>query len=240
MGLWGLYEYSTTQPIIWRLHWCSPFFWFYAIFENRHSKLIDAFFANRKLIKLFFFPYRDVYINGYTIPAGSHVIPLINSVHMDPNLWDRPEEFNPRRFLDNEGKVRKPEYFMPFGVGRRMCLGDVLARMELFLFFASFMHSFNMSLPEGQPLPSLKGNVGVTITPESFKVVLTPRPLQAMANTPDQSPIRNFGSNWSTPETSESRAKEIDTKPWDFQYVFQHHYNVMVVEEHGFVPVTRQ
>lgn len=55
MGLWGLYEYSTTQPIIWRLHWCSPFFWFYAIFENRHSKLIDAFFANRPLIKLFFF-----------------------------------------------------------------------------------------------------------------------------------------------------------------------------------------
>lgn len=97
---------------------------------------------------------------------------------MDPNLWEKPEEFNPRRFLDSEGKVRKPEYFIPFGVGRRMCLGDVLARMELFLFFASFMHSFNITLPEGQPLPSLKGNVGATITPETFKVCLTPRPLK--------------------------------------------------------------
>lgn len=96
---------------------------------------------------------------------------------MDPNLWDKPEEFNPSRFVDSEGKVRKPEYFIPFGVGRRMCLGDILAKMELFLFFASFIHTFNMTLPEGHPMPSLKGNVGATITPESFYVCLTPRPL---------------------------------------------------------------
>lgn len=125
----------------------------------------------------FWFHCRDVEINGYKIPAGSHVIPLINSVHMDPNLWDKPEEFNPSRFVDSEGKVRKPEYFIPFGVGRRMCLGDILAKMELFLFFSSFMHTFNITLPEGHPMPSLKGNVGATITPESFNVCLTPRPL---------------------------------------------------------------
>ncbi|XP_037936336.1 cytochrome P450 18a1 [Teleopsis dalmanni] len=140
-------------------------------------------------------PTRDVEVNGYKIPAGSHVIPLINSVHMDPNLWDKPEEFNPRRFLDSEGKVRKPEYFIPFGVGRRMCLGDVLARMELFLFFASFMHCFNITLPEGQPLPSLKGNVGATITPESFKVCLTPRPLVLNSTVAEPHHMRNVGSN---------------------------------------------
>lgn len=120
----------------------------------------------------------DVQLEGYTIPAGSHVIPLINSIHMDPKLWDRPEDFNPRRFIDPEGKVRKPAYFMPFGVGRRMCLGDTLARMELFLFFSTLMHSFDMRLPEGEAMPSLKGNVGVTITPQLFRVCLTPRPLK--------------------------------------------------------------
>lgn len=140
-----------------------------------------------------FCSYRDVELNGYTIPAGSHVIPLINSVHMDPTLWEKPEEFRPARFIDAEGKVRKPEYFIPFGVGRRMCLGDVLARMELFLFFASFMHCFDIALPEGQPLPSLKGNVGATITPESFKVCLKRRPLAPTANEPHQQ--RNVGSN---------------------------------------------
>lgn len=135
--------------------------------------------------------YRDIEINGYKIPAGSHVVPLINSVHMDPNLWDNPEEFNPSRFLDTEGKVRKPEFFIPFGVGRRKCLGDILARMELFLFFSSLAHTFNISLPEGQPMPSLKGNVGVTISPQSFKICLTPRPLNVE---PEHENLRNVGS----------------------------------------------
>lgn len=119
--------------------------------------------------------YRDIILHGYTIPAGSHVIPLINKVHKDPNLWHNPEEFNPNRFIDAEGRVRRPEYFMPFGVGRRKCLGDVLARMELFLFFSTLAHSFNIELPHGADLPSLRGNVGVTITPHAFSVCLKPR-----------------------------------------------------------------
>lgn len=125
---------------------------------------------------------------------------------MDPKLWDLPEEFNPRRFIDAEGKIKKPAFFMPFGVGRRMCLGDVLARMELFLFFSTFMHSFDMRLPDGESMPSLKGNVGVTITPETFKVCLTPRPLTDAPAAPavpppcnDSSevidPLRNVGSS---------------------------------------------
>lgn len=56
-------------------------------------------------------------------------------------------------------------------------LGDVLAKMEIFLFFATIAHSFDIVLPPGDLMPSLKGNVGVTITPSSFKVCLTPRPL---------------------------------------------------------------
>lgn len=97
---------------------------------------------------------------------------------MDPNLWDKPDEFNPSRFLDAEGNVHKPDFFIPFGVGRRRCLGDVLARMELFLFYASIMHTFTIELPENEPLPSLKGIIGVTISPQAFRVKLIPRPLQ--------------------------------------------------------------
>ncbi|CAG2068574.1 unnamed protein product, partial [Timema podura] len=88
---------------------------------------------------------------------------------MDPTLWDEPERFQPTRFLSAEGKVTKPEFFLPFGVGRRMCLGDVLARMELFLFFSSLLHVFHLEVPQGEPLPSLKGNAGVTVTPDPCK-----------------------------------------------------------------------
>ena len=57
--------------------------------------------------------------------------------------------------------------------GRRMCLGDVLARMELFLFFSSVLHLFHLELPKDQPLPSLRGNAGITVTPDTYKVVVT-------------------------------------------------------------------
>lgn len=57
-----------------------------------------------------------------------------------------------------------------------MCLGDVLARMELFEFVSSLLHTFHLT-PEGGALPSLKATTGVTLTPEDFKVSLTLRPL---------------------------------------------------------------
>ncbi|EFN88284.1 cytochrome P450 18a1 [Harpegnathos saltator] len=142
---------------------------------------------------------RDVTLGGYHIPAGSQVVPLLYAVHMNPELWDEPEAFRPERFLTAEGKVHKPECFMPFGVGRRMCLGDVLARMEIFLFFSSLMHSFDMRLPEGASLPNLRGNVGVTITPDPFKVCMIKRNFdipECDANDIAVSgPLRNIGSH---------------------------------------------
>ncbi|XP_066995612.2 cytochrome P450 18a1 [Anabrus simplex] len=137
---------------------------------------------------------RDVYLNGFKIPKHTQVVPLLHAIHMDPNLWDEPEKFRPSRFLSAEGKVTKPEFFLPFGVGRRMCLGDVLARMELFLFFSSLLHVFHMELPADQPLPSLKGNTGVTVTPDSYKVCLVQRPLDGEFDfLTDSSSLRNVG-----------------------------------------------
>lgn len=140
--------------------------------------------------------FSDVNLNGFTIPAGAQIVPLLHAVHMDPELWAEPNDFRPARFITAEGKVTRPEYFMPFGVGRRMCLGDVLAKMELFLFFSSIMHSFDIKLPDGDKLPNLKGNAGITITPDSFKVCLIQRQLNITLCPNDSSgPLRNIGSH---------------------------------------------
>jgi len=112
---------------------------------------------------------------------------------MDPNLWDKPNEFNPNRFINAEGNVHRPEYFIPFGVGRRMCLGNILARVELFMFFSSIMHTFDISLPQGADLPSLKGNPGVTISPERFAVCLKERVIEQVSD--ELAPLRAFGAN---------------------------------------------
>lgn len=113
---------------------------------------------------------------GFRIPKNAHVIPLLYTVHMNPDYWNNPEEFRPERFLSADcTKVIKPEHFIPFGVGQRMCLGDNLAEKEFFLFFSILMQQFDIQNPHGVPLPGLKGIVGVTVTPEAFEVVFHSR-----------------------------------------------------------------
>ncbi|KFP81921.1 Cytochrome P450 2U1, partial [Apaloderma vittatum] len=81
-------------------------------------------------------------LQGYTIPKGSVIVPNLWSVHRDPNIWEKPDDFQPSRFLDENGQLIKKEAFIPFGMGKRVCMGEQLAKMELFLIFASLMQSF--------------------------------------------------------------------------------------------------
>ncbi|XP_045615902.1 cytochrome P450 2L1 [Procambarus clarkii] len=92
----------------------------------------------------------DMYLKGYFIPKGSWVFGLTLSCHEDPKYWEKPEQFNIDRFLDAEGNFApQKEGFLPFGVGRRSCLGEALARMELYIFTAAILQNFSFSAPEG-------------------------------------------------------------------------------------------
>lgn len=57
-------------------------------------------------------------LQGYTIPKGSVIVPNLWSVHRDPNIWEKPDEFLPSRFLDENGQLIKKETFIPFGMGK--------------------------------------------------------------------------------------------------------------------------
>ncbi|XP_034151480.1 cytochrome P450 2K1-like [Esox lucius] len=92
---------------------------------------------------------RDITFQGYFIKKGTCVIPLLTSVLHDEGEWESPHTFNPAHFLDEQGRFIKKEAFMPFSAGRRVCLGESLARMELFLFFTSLMQHFRFSPPPG-------------------------------------------------------------------------------------------
>lgn len=55
-------------------------------------------------------------------------------MHVDAEHWEKPLEFKPKlHFMDELGQVKKPTSFAPFGFGRRICIGEQLARNDIFL-----------------------------------------------------------------------------------------------------------
>ncbi|XP_025099204.1 cytochrome P450 2U1-like [Pomacea canaliculata] len=113
---------------------------------------------------------QDVKFMDYKLPKGTVIIPCLESVLHDPEIWDEPLAFRPERFLDASGKLIKPEEFIPFSMGRRVCLGEAMARTELFLYLTAMIQRFRFLPPETGELPSLKGIFGLTISPDSYKV----------------------------------------------------------------------
>ncbi|XP_035670477.1 cytochrome P450 2J6-like isoform X1 [Branchiostoma floridae] len=118
----------------------------------------------------------DVELRGYHIPKGTQVCMNLYTVHMDPKYFSEPEVFNPNRFLGDDGKVQKMEAFAPFSAGRRVCIGEQMARNELLIFFTTMMTHFTFKLPEGAPTPDLsKGKLGITLSPPDFEVLAVRR-----------------------------------------------------------------
>lgn len=117
----------------------------------------------------------DTELCGHFIPKGTIVSVNLYSVNMDPKYWEQPEQFKPERWLDGNGDFVKREAFMPFGAGRRACLGEQLAKMELFLFFTTLMQQFTFKMAEGTEHPGIKGNQGITLMPPTYKFTCTRR-----------------------------------------------------------------
>ncbi|XP_035684759.1 cytochrome P450 2U1-like [Branchiostoma floridae] len=116
----------------------------------------------------------DTTFRGYDIPAGMQVLTNLWSAHMDPEYWPDPETFDPRRFLDSDGKVvSRPDSYLPFSAGRRVCLGEQLAKMELFLLFSSLLKHFTLKLPEGVAAPSADDCMG--LSPPTVNMCVTRR-----------------------------------------------------------------
>uniref|UniRef100_A0A087X5V5 Cytochrome P450 2K1-like n=1 Tax=Poecilia formosa TaxID=48698 RepID=A0A087X5V5_POEFO len=92
---------------------------------------------------------RDITIQGHFIKKGTTVYPFLMSVLYDESEWEKPHTFHPSHFLDKDGKFVMKDAFMPFSAGRRVCLGESLARMELFMFFTSLLKHFRFSPAPG-------------------------------------------------------------------------------------------
>ncbi|XP_067412728.1 cytochrome P450 2A13-like [Emydura macquarii macquarii] len=118
---------------------------------------------------------RDTQFQGYTIPKGTEVYPVLGSVHYDPTQFSSPDTFDPRHFLDDNGQFKKSEAFVPFCIGKRYCFGEMLARMELFLFLTSILQNFRFQSPiDPKDIDISPKLVGFATIPHNYEICLVP------------------------------------------------------------------
>ncbi|KAJ0180430.1 hypothetical protein K1T71_003834 [Dendrolimus kikuchii] len=111
----------------------------------------------------------DTYLGNYRIPKGTMVIPLQWAIHMDNDVWEDPEVFRPSRFLSPDGSLLKPQEFIPFQTGKRMCPGDELSRMLASGFVTRLFRCKRIRLASKPPSEEeMQGTVGVTLSPPSM------------------------------------------------------------------------
>jgi cytochrome P450 len=93
----------------------------------------------------------DDVIDGHRIRAGTTVIIPIHHIHHDPRWWPNPEDFDPTRFLGGGGDRPRSAY-LPFGGGRRICIGQSFALMEMVLMAAIMSQRFTFDLMPGHAI----------------------------------------------------------------------------------------
>uniref|UniRef100_A0A8C6Z7E0 Cytochrome P450 2J6-like n=1 Tax=Nothoprocta perdicaria TaxID=30464 RepID=A0A8C6Z7E0_NOTPE len=117
---------------------------------------------------------RDTTLLGYPVPKvqGSKVTLSCHLLSYVSPVFSpcKPFEFDPGHFLDEEGNFFCREAFLPFSTGFRLCLGEQLARMELFIIFCSLLQTFRFTLPDGVKEADTQCILGSTVQPRPYRV----------------------------------------------------------------------
>ena len=120
----------------------------------------------------------DLYFSGgYDIPKDTTVFINHWALHNDASFWKNVDKFDPYRYLTKEGKMdSKPESWLPFSAGRRVCLGEPVARTELLLITTNLLQNFHFKPPPGvdfvpEAVPTVEG----IEYPKEYKVVVERR-----------------------------------------------------------------
>uniref|UniRef100_A0A8D0Z6I3 unspecific monooxygenase n=1 Tax=Sus scrofa TaxID=9823 RepID=A0A8D0Z6I3_PIG len=118
--------------------------------------------------------YIDLVPNG--LPhAGTTVLTSLTSVLRDDQEFPNPEVFDPGHFLDESGNFKESDYFMPFSTGKQICMGEGLARMELFLFLTSILQKFTLeSVVDLKDIDTTPISRGLSHVPPSYQLRFIP------------------------------------------------------------------
>ena len=119
---------------------------------------------------------QPVQIGGWSYPTGVGLVPNAYLVHHDPRIYPDPYAFRPERFVDSPPGTYT---WIPFGGGRRRCLGASFAMLEMKLVLRALLHARKLRVVT-EPFERPRRR-NITITPGEGSVVSLPRREQARA-----------------------------------------------------------
>jgi cytochrome P450 len=100
----------------------------------------------------------DVTLLGWTVPARSICAASQWITHRDPRWWIEPRSYRPLRWLDPAGRYDEAApgqprgAYFPFGMGRRVCIGEAFAWTEAVLVLAALARDWAPALVPGHPV----------------------------------------------------------------------------------------
>ncbi|CAB1313563.1 unnamed protein product [Coregonus sp. 'balchen'] len=162
-GLFALFSNADIEKVSFYYYSCSSCRLFLKK-KERCQQEIDTVLEGKEHAS-----FEDRHRMPYT-QAGTLIIPNLTSVLSEEGQWKYPHDFNPLNFLNEQGEFTKPEAFMPFSAGPRMCLGEGLARMELFLIMVTLLRRFKFVWPEDAGEPDYTPVFGVTLSPKPYRL----------------------------------------------------------------------
>ena len=95
----------------------------------------------------------DDEVDGKTISKDCGVMINLWALHRHRNHWDRPDAFDPDRFIGERGKSIGRFDFLPFGVGHRVCIGQRFALQEAAVMMAVLFRKIRLHWVDGDPHP---------------------------------------------------------------------------------------
>lgn len=141
-----------------------------ALVDEIHRHATIALFAVNHV------PMHETTFAGFTLTEQDFITPCLYEIHHDPKNFDDPESFKPERFLDpKDGSFEPHPGVIPFGVGKRDCLGKSLAKAEIFLFSSCLLHQFSFHPPSSGSIGVNDVDIILTRAPKPFRVRIESR-----------------------------------------------------------------
>ncbi|EFO94803.1 hypothetical protein CRE_09248 [Caenorhabditis remanei] len=112
------------------------------------NAMIGEIQRHASILNVSFWKYNNepVYMGGHFVDSGALVCAQLSALHVNETVFENPQEFDPDRYIRDEKLLQK---VIPFGVGKRSCLGEALARSELYLIFGNLLLRYKFQ-PHGE------------------------------------------------------------------------------------------